>query len=316
MIRWGVLGTGNIARRFIKSLAHSKTGELVAIASTNPQTREEFKYVTTHSEYEDLLNDSNVDAVYVATPHKYHAQWCIKALQHKKAVLCEKPITLNVKDLNEIIEAAKENNTFFMEAMKTKFTPAYKQLVIDVHSGIIGDILKIEAGFCSDALNYLPKTSYIFDLEQGGSWYDVSSYPISFALPLIQQLPTSIEVKCVDKEGIDHYVKATLHFNNVVAILESAIDRAKSRTALITGTKGTIEVEVFNRTEKYIIHLDNEDKEILIPLAVDDFFDQIEEVNHCLKNNEIQSTIHSWQDSIEEIEIIEKVAKKIKSKDM
>lgn len=310
MIRWGIIGTGNIAKRFIASLNCSEQGMLCAIASKNEETRNRFSHVKTYENYEDLLKDEDIDAVYIGLPHKMHAEWSIKALNHKKAVLCEKPAVLTIEEMNAVIEAAKKNNTFYMEAMKTRFTPAFFELRKVIESKRLGEILHIDVNFCSDSAvkGKVKPTSYLFEPGQGGSWNDVSSYLIGFVLSFYPGLPITIEATSKVINGIDYSTKAELEFaKGQRASMITALDEHRERTAVITLEKGKIIVEAYNRTTGFII-VENDKKETVhLDLVVDDFFGQIEEVHQCLAKGKIQSDIHSFDEMLRGITLMERI---------
>src|SRR5690606_35486121 len=117
-LRWGILSTGKIARRFAQSLASSRHGELVAVASRTAEAAErfasEFNVPRFHAGYEALLADPGVDVVYIATPHPMHAGWAIRAADAGKHIVCEKPLTMNCAEAVRVIEAARRNDVFLM----------------------------------------------------------------------------------------------------------------------------------------------------------------------------------------------------------
>lgn len=308
MIRWGIIGTGKIAKRFIASLAHSQAGKLVAIASRKEETRKQYSEYKIYADYESLLQDDEIDAVYIGLPHAMHAEWSIKALQHHKAVLCEKPAVLTKLEMLDVIACANENNAFYMEAMKTKFTPAFRLLQRELFE--LGDIKHIDVNFCSNisTSDQLEPTSYLFDASQGGALNDVSAYPIAFVLALKKQLPTAIEVQREVRDNIDYNTQALLKFEDGCrADLEVSICKERVREALIICAKGKVKVPVFNRCTDFEIETESGIQQFHRDLAVDDFFDQIEEVHRCLALNRIESRIHSWQDSLDEIEVMERI---------
>lgn len=310
MIHWGIIGTGNIAKRFIASLSNSKQGRLCAIASKNEETRNRFSHLKTYENYEDLLNDDEIDAVYIGLPHKMHAEWSIQALNHKKAVLCEKPAVLTVEEMKAVIDAAKKNNTFYMEAMKTRFTPAFFELKKVIESKRLGEITHIDVNFCSDSAvkGKVKPTSYLFESGQGGSWNDVSSYLIGFVLSFYSGLPVSIEASSKVINGIDYSTKAELEFaSGQKASMITALDEHRERTAVITLEKGKIVVEAYNRTTGFEIIENGKKETVHLDLIVDDFFGQIEEVHQCLKEGKIQSDIHSFDEMIRGITLMERI---------
>lgn len=132
MIKWGIIGAGHIAQRFAKSLIHSDQGKLYAIASHTDTKldlfKEEYPEISTYTDYMQILEDKNVDVVYIALRHKDHYKWAKEALLNKKAVLCEKPATLSVEEMIDLKKLSIENQSFFMEGIKTRFIPVIQEL--------------------------------------------------------------------------------------------------------------------------------------------------------------------------------------------
>lgn len=317
MIRWGIIGVGNIAKRFIASLQHSEKGKLVAIASKKEEVRQSFLNIKVYSDYNALLNDPEIDAVYIALPHALHAQWSIEALKHHKAVLCEKPAVLSIEEMEKVLHAAKENQTFYMEAMKTRFTPGFKALQEVIQSGDLGKLQYIDVNFCSDEAvkGKVSPTSYLFEVGQGGSWNDTASYLVAFVLSFYQGTYTCLKKDCIIKNGIDYMVQAELEFEQgQKATLTTAIDRVKERKAIMEFEKGRIIVDNYNRTDGFTVETENQIKRYDVPLVVDDFFGQIEEVHDCLNNHKLESDVQSWKETLREIKLIEQVRQLIYAK--
>ncbi|MBQ1840488.1 MAG: Gfo/Idh/MocA family oxidoreductase, partial [Atopobiaceae bacterium] len=136
MVRWAILGAGNIAHRFAASLAHVENAELVAASCRTREKAEAFLAEVPRAEgarayagHDALLADPKVDAIYLALPHQFHHEWAIKALRAGKAVLCEKPAMLTAVEMAEVAEVAHETGCLFMEAMKPRFVPLYAQVM-------------------------------------------------------------------------------------------------------------------------------------------------------------------------------------------
>lgn len=262
MIKWAIIGLGNIAHRFAKSLSNSNEGKLYAIASKTKEKRyafcKEYNCEKVYEDYEELLNDENIDAVYIALPHGFHRYWSIKALRHKKAVLCEKPVGLNSEEMKEIKEEAILNNTFFMEAMKTRFIPLIHNIKNIIKNNEIGEIKSIEANFCNHVED-IKDDSYLLDKKQGGALLDVGIYPLSFVMDMIDSEVSQVTANMdINKAGVDSYFKAILTFDNgVIGTIEGAFDRSKERTAIIKGTKGYIEIPIYNRPDIAVIHIND-----------------------------------------------------------
>jgi predicted dehydrogenase len=315
MIRWGIIGLGNIAMRFAKSLSYSSEGKLYAIASKTKEKRDAFyeKYncEKVHEDYSELLKDEKLDAVYIALPHGVHKYWSIKALRHKKAVLCEKPVGLNSEEMKEIKEEAISNNTFFMEAMKTRFIPLIHDIKEIIRNKEIGEIISIQADFCNHVIN-IKEGSYLLDKTQGGALLDVGIYPLSFVMSMIDSEVKVVKSKMeINESGVDSYFKAGLTFENGVAgTIEGAFDRNKERTAIIRGTKGYMEIPMYNRPNKVNIYLnESESYTIERELEFDDMYAEIEEVHSCLKALKLQSDYLSLDESIRVMEVMDEIRK-------
>src|SRR3954466_6670488 len=150
-LRWGILGTGRIASAFAAALAETDSGTLVAVASRDQATADRFgdKFGVPHrhAAYELLLADPDVDAVYIATPHPHHAEWAIRTAEAGKHILCEKPLTLNQPTSMAVVDAARRNDVFLMEAFMYRCHPQTQELVALIRGGAIGEVRLIEATF-------------------------------------------------------------------------------------------------------------------------------------------------------------------------
>ena len=183
----GVIGYGNIAKRFAQSIKHTKNGKVSAIGSkslardTAFQTRH--PEIQVYETYDALLADPTIEGIYIALPHAFHKEWALKALALNIPVLCEKPAVLTVADMDEIIDAATAHETLFVEAFKTKYNTGFQQLKQAMNT--LGQINRIEASFCSDVMPARNDHSYLFQKGQGGALNDVGSYPIGFVLALV-----------------------------------------------------------------------------------------------------------------------------------
>lgn len=196
-IKWGIIGLGKIANKFASDLLVADGAELYAVASRDLSKATSFatKYNAKHAygSYEELANNPNIDAVYIATPHSFHKEHSILCLNHKIPVLCEKPFAMNLKEVEDMISAARTNKVLLMEAMWTYFLPHYTKLLELLSSGRFGAIQKLEADF-----GFRPP----MDMESrvlkkslgGGSLLDIGIYPIFAALSTLG-MPIDIEAK-------------------------------------------------------------------------------------------------------------------------
>lgn len=305
-MNFGIIGYGNIARKFEKSITYT-TGTLYAIGSRSVDEKE--VNVRVYRDYEELLNDENIDAIYIALPHLFHKEWIIKSLKHHKAVLCEKPMVLDSKDIDEIKEEVYKNDAYCLEAFKTKFNDGFTGLKDDLK--IIGKIESIYCNFAYDGLGRV--NDYLFDPRQGGALNDIGSYVVGFILGLVDAPIDHISSYMEYIKGVDSYFKASLYFTNgIEGIVEGAIDRNKDRYALIKGDKGTIRIPYYNRIIDYTINIDTT-IERHYPISGDDMTKEIQTLIDDVTNHQNESQIHSLDDSKylqEVIELIRKEANK------
>jgi predicted dehydrogenase/aryl-alcohol dehydrogenase-like predicted oxidoreductase len=255
-IRWGILGTGNIAHAFAHGLQSSETGHLAAVASRRAETAEafarEFDVPNTHADYESLLTDRSVDAVYIATPHPLHAYWAIRCARSGKHILCEKPITLNHADSMVVVEAAREAGVFLMEAFMYRCHPQTIELVDLIRSGDIGDVRMIQAAFGFRA-GFDPESRIFNNRLGGGGILDVGGYPVSLARLVAgaacgQDFANPIEVRGMGHIGsetrVDKYAAALLRFESgIIAQVSTGVRLQQDNGARIYGTEGWIHLQ-------------------------------------------------------------------------
>lgn len=246
MIRWGIIGTGSIAKQFASDLKLLKNASLYAVSSRNIETAKKFaekfgveKY---YSSREAMLADNAVDIVYVATPNHCHAPDSIAALNAGKAVLCEKPFTLNTEELKSVIEVAKNKNLFLKEALWTAFLPSFKKFIELANDGSIGEakLLQADFGFYSP---FNPKSRLYDPLQGGGSIYDIGIYPLFAALSLFGEPIVLNSIKLPSPSGTDSTaIIQTLHKNNKTAMLASSFDVDLNTEANLFGTHGKLKL--------------------------------------------------------------------------
>ena len=238
------MGCGNIANKFAADLKWVNDAELVAVASRSQLKASELstKYGVHHAfdSYEALVNCPDVDVVYIATPHGFHCEHALLCLNHKKAVLCEKAFALNTFQVKKMIEAARKNDVFLMEAFWTKFLPQYQKVDSLVKSGAIGEIRMIQADFGFRAAS--PGPQRLHDpILGGGSLLDIGIYPVFLAISLLGP-PTEIHATMQPyPSGVDEQIAIVMKFQNgALANLSSTFAAATPVEATITGREGYI----------------------------------------------------------------------------
>ena len=255
-LRWGIIGTGKIAAAFAHALDHTDAGDLVAVASRTTEANAE-RFGQTHgvgrrhAAYEALVDDPGVDAVYISTPHPMHAEWAIRCAEAGKHVLCEKPMTLNEADTMAVVEAARRNDVFLMEAFMYRCHPQTERLVDLLRSGVIGDVKLVRATFGFRGA-YDPEERHLANALGGGGILDLGCYTVSMsrlvaAVALGVEVAEPREVHAVGHVGpetrVDEYTAATLLFDgDIVAEVSCGVRLAMGSEVRIHGTEGHLVV--------------------------------------------------------------------------
>jgi predicted dehydrogenase/aryl-alcohol dehydrogenase-like predicted oxidoreductase len=251
-LNWGILGAGGIAKAFAKGLQSSKTGKLLAIGSREIAKAEafakEFGAAKSHGSYEALLADPEVHAVYIATPHPYHAEWAIKAAAAKKHLLVEKPIGLNFGEAMAIVEAARLNDVFLMEAYMYRCHPQTHKLVELLREKAIGEVRVINATFSFHA-GFNPQGRLFNNALGGGGILDVGGYCTSMAR-LIAGVATGHDFAepthvggagHLGQTGADEWAIASLKFpGEILANLSTGVSVNQENVLRIFGSEGNI----------------------------------------------------------------------------
>ena len=253
-LRWGILSTGSIAHTFARGLRDAKRGHLVAVASRAQESADkfgdEFELEHRHADYQALLDNPGVDAVYIATPHPYHAQWAVKAADAGKHLLVEKPLALNWPDAARVVEACERNGVQLLEAFMYRCHPQSAKLVEIIKSGVLGEVLKIEAtfGFRSDGD---PQSRLINPELGGGGILDVGCYTMSLCRLIAgaaqnQPFANPLEIKALgvlNASGTDDQASALLRFpGDILAVCSCAVAANEGAMARIVGSRANLRI--------------------------------------------------------------------------
>ena len=244
--RWGIVGPGNIARKFADALNHVKDAELQAVASTNVQRSKEFakKYSAPncYDNYEQLFCDDTVDIVYIATTHNFHCGNALAALNTKKHVLCEKPMAVNAVQVKQMINAAQSNNVFLMEAMWTRFLPMMAEVREIITKGKIGEPQLLRADF-GVSFNFDPQSRLYNPDLAGGALLDVGVYCFALASMIFGRPKNISSVVKMAETGVDERSTVLLDYGNGrAAALFQAFDLETPRESIVFGTEGSIKL--------------------------------------------------------------------------
>jgi len=259
LLRWGILGTGRIARKFARDLGQSRTGKLVAVGSRTADAAAKFTAefpATAHASYDALLADPNVEAVYISMPHALHAEWAIRCADAGKHILCEKPLTMNLAEAEKVVEAARRNDVFLMEAFMYRCHPQTARLVELIRNRVVGDVRLIRATFSfriprQEPGNGTPDNWRLLDKQiGGGAILDVGGYVASMSRliagavagkPFVDPLEIAGCGLIGDSTGVDEIAVASLRFpGGILAQLACGIQLQLENNVSIWGTEGSI----------------------------------------------------------------------------
>lgn len=284
-LRFGILGYARIARlHLIPAMLEAKNAVPYAIASTNPeklkQAQADFPFQKAYDNYNSLLKDPNVDAVYIPLPNSLHKEWTIKAARAKKHVLCEKPMALTEEDCLEMIATCRDNGVKLMEAFMYRFTLKTAKLKDLLANKVIGDVKHIHSTF-----RFVMRPGPNIRLDPslgGGSLWDVGCYPVNLIGMILQDEPVSVCAMKTDNQGVEYALDAVLKYKNgVICTFGSGFDSHSAQLTEILGTEGTLLVqETFDGTGlPILLYKDGTVTEIPVPeskryvMEIEDFSD-------------------------------------------
>ncbi len=295
-IRWGVLGYARIASNsLMPAIQRAANSQLHALASRDEaklaDARARFGVARTYRAYEDLLRDPEVDAVYIPLPNSLHREWTIKAAEHGKHVLCEKPLALKAAEALEMAAACAGHGVRLMEAFMYRYTERTRAVLEVLRSGALGEIK-----FVSSSFRYLMSNPASIKLRPelgGGALYDVGCYPVNF-IGLVTDVisgsppgtcrPKSIAVECVREGGVDMILSGLLKYpDGLIGSLHCGFNAQARICSEVIGTKAVLEIPhpFFDNAGPLTLIAGEERREIPVPASdryrseVEDFADAI-----------------------------------------
>ena len=256
-LKWGILGCGVIANEMAQ--AFEKMGRKVYGVSSRTQTKteafaERYGVENVYGSYEEMLEDKNIDVIYIATPHSQHYGTMKKAIAAGKHILCEKAITVNDHQLEEIVSLAEEKNLTVREAMTISHMPLFKELKNRIDKGAIGTVKMVQVNFGSN--KGYDSTNRFFALEAaGGALLDIGGYATTFARTFMDEAPNTILTTVQYLEtGVDEQSGIILkNESDQMAVICLTIRAKQPKRGVVTGDKGYIEVYEYPRASKATI---------------------------------------------------------------
>jgi predicted dehydrogenase len=312
-LRWGIVGTGWIADKFAADMVHCDSGQVVAVGSRRAETAnafaDRFGIPNRHGSYEALVNDPEVDVVYVATPHPMHHPNALLALHAGKPVLVEKPLTMNAAEARELVAAARAEELFLMEAMWTRFLPHILRIRGLLADGTLGEIVTVSA----DHGQWFPLDPdfRLFAPELGGgALLDLGVYPVSFASMVLG--PPSRIVALIEPAftGVDGQTSILFGYDSGAQAVLTCTSLAKSPTrAAIVGTEARIEIDgdFYTPGSFSLITRMGEQTRFDEPYEGHGLWYEADEVARCLREGLLESPSMPLDESVSIMETIDAV---------
>jgi predicted dehydrogenase len=312
-LRWGLIGAGNIAVKFARGLNSTEEATALAIGSRSLDKARKFaeahKVERACGSYDEVLADSEVDAVYIALPNHLHAEWSIKSAQAGKHVLCEKPVTMNAAELEQVLAVVREQGVFFMEAFMYRCHPQWEKVREIIAAGSIGDVRVLHSAFAFDmGANF--ENTRMSNPMGGGGLLDVGSYCVSFARMIAGEEPE--EVRAVahigERSRVDEWMTGLLKFpSGLTAYFTSGIRCEVPPAADIYGSEGSIRITApWQPTEEnafVIVNAGGKTEEFQIKSGRDLYENEALHVAEHLDDR--QAPAMNWEDSLGQVRTID-----------
>ena len=310
-IFWGILGPGSIAHKFTRDIRYVKDAKLLAVGSRDLQRARNFagQYAIPKffGSYEALVKDPDVDIIYIATPHGRHYEDIKLCLEHGKNVLCEKAFTLNARQAKEVIELARANRLFVMEALWTRFLPVMQKLKKLLSQNIIGELRMITADLGFN-FPFDPQSRLFNPLLGGGALLDLGVYPISIIHWLLGKPQSVVSQAVLGESGVDEQSGMVFKFeNDIIANIYTSVRSATPSRAIFSGSEGSLilKAPLYCPSGIALKFQNGKSKHYSAPMKGGGFNYEISEANRCLNEGKLQSKIMSWKDTIEVMEIMD-----------
>jgi predicted dehydrogenase len=302
-IRWGILATGNIAAAFVDDLRLLPDAEVAAVGSRSPEAAERFatthRIARTHGSWQALADDPEVDVVYVATPHSAHHAAALTCLRAGKPALVEKPLTVDLARATELVEVARRDGVFLMEAMWTRCFPAVRNAARLVADGAIGRVTSVHADFGGVAPDDPAHRLHARELA-GGALLDLGVYPITMA-HLFLGPPDEVRAWAdLGPEGTDRNTAMIFGYaSGALASLTCSLVGESPWVAVVTGTGGRIEFpRPFFSPDRFLLHRGAASEVIEAPHPGRGYNLEAAEVQRCLRAGLTESPLVPLSESL------------------
>ena len=300
--KWGILAPGTIANKFTDGLAVIPGAIRYAVGSRDISRAkafaEKYGYKKAYGSYEDLADDPSVDVIYVATPHPQHEEAATLCMNKGKAVICEKPIAVNARQAERMIQCARRNNVFLMEAMWTRFLPTMRKVRELIAEGSIGNVRLVCADF-GFRTNINPEGRLFAPAYAGGSLLDVGIYNLSLCSMIYGKQPDHVQSHMtIGSTGVDEETSLLLSYKDgQSAQLFSAIRLATAHEAKIIGENGRIDLPDYWHGKKIKLYNNDGAREFDLPYEASGYQFEAIEVMRCLDEGLKESPVMPLDES-------------------
>ncbi|HEY0064566.1 MAG TPA: Gfo/Idh/MocA family oxidoreductase [Telluria sp.] len=316
-VRWGILGTGGIARAFATALMETPGAVLAAVGSRSMASARDFGRdfgsPACYGSYEALATAPDVDIIYIGTPHPMHAENAMLALNGGKAVLCEKPFTMNLREAERVVELARAKKLFLMEAMWTRFMPALAEVRRIVASGEIGTVHQVHADFGFSATRDPEHRVNKRELG-GGALLDLGIYPLSISCALLGPVSTVQAQAVLSDGGIDLTTGFSMkHESGALSICSCSL-RARTPCELtVSGSLGNIRMDaMFHLAKSVTVKLtDGSTRTVATPFLGNGYVHEAIEAGRCLRAGLLESPQMLHADTLALMQLLDNIRQQI-----
>jgi predicted dehydrogenase len=310
---WAIIGPGRIAHRFADAVHRTDGARLALVqgrdlgrasAFARDWMRDGVTEIRATESIDAVLNDASVQAVYIATPHPFHADAIRRCLSAGKPVLCEKPLVTDAKTASELIALSRERNVFLMEAVWTRFLPIYVQVREWLQAGAIGAVRSMQSSFCFN-VPWEPNARHFDAAQAGGALLDIGIYNLTVTRWVMVNAEAAAMGRCPDAKtidasaiigptGVDHRLSAMVTFaNGVSSQFVCGFDTEAENAFHIFGERGTITIhkKFWEATEATLVQAGSQPVTIQRPLRINGFEGELEEAMRCIAAGKIESDV-------------------------
>jgi len=315
--RWGLIGPGRIARRFAESLESIPTAFLNSVASRDLQKAKDFADDYAAPEYfgayGEMLLRSKPDAVYISTPHNFHFEQAMMCLEAGVPVLCEKPLTVNSRQAQQLFNLAKAKGVFLMEALWTRYLPVWREAKVLVKSGYIGDLHMLDSNF-GFSFPRFSEDRVLNPHLAGGALLDIGIYPLAMSQWILDSDPLDVKVHAVLGEtGVDELLSVTMMYSgNIVSRFSANILARTTNDFWIYGSEGRIRIhENFWEGTRLTLIRGSEERTQHFPFRKNGFEYEAEELMRCVKLGLMESPDMTEAHSLGNLRIMDRIRQEI-----